>query len=47
MKNTSRFFLFPERAALQSVSSEIILEDIPGCNFFALGANSSSSAAKT
>jgi len=45
-KNTCLFFLCWERAALQSVSSEIILEDIPGWIFFAPGARSSSSAAK-
>lgn len=45
-KNTCLFFLCWERAALQSVSSEITLEDIPGWIFFAPGARSSSSAAK-
>jgi len=43
--NTCLFFLCWERAALQSVSSEIMLEDIPGWIFFAPGARSSSSAA--
>lgn len=45
--STCRFFRCCERAALHSVSSVIMAEEIPGRNFFPSGPNSSSSAAIT